>query len=161
GDPHIEPHPEHVAKLRSLVLDRLGPPRAAGRWRSRLLVGSGLAAAACVAVALVATLGRPTVAWAQVAQALRGRPWIHGKILGPDGKQLVEQWLSSDRESGAERAGPEILFHDYKRKILTKYVPVERTLYRLPEPPAGTAGDDGFLRPLFDRLLDPAGPPQF
>jgi hypothetical protein len=165
GDPHVEPRPEHVARLRSLVLERLGPPgpHPARRWRARLLVGSGLAllgSAAAVVLVLV-TLSRPAIAWAQVAQALQGQPWVHGKVVGPDGKELFEQWLSSDRARGGERAGPRIAFHDYKRKTLTKYVPAEGVVYRLPEPPEGAPGDTNFLRQLFDQLLDPAGPPKF
>lgn len=167
GDPHVEPRPEHVARLRSLLLERLGPPRphAARRRKARLLVGTGLALvgsglSAAVVLVLV-TLSRPAIAWAQVAQALQRRPWVHGKVVGPDGKELVEQWVSSDRELGGERAGPQIAFHDYKRKILTKYVPAEGAVYRLPEPPEGAPGEANFLRQLLDQLLDPAGPPKF
>jgi hypothetical protein len=49
GDPQVEPRPEHVAGLRALILDRLGPPRAARPWRTRLWAGSGLAAACLLA----------------------------------------------------------------------------------------------------------------
>jgi hypothetical protein len=46
GDPRVEPRPEHVAALRTRLLDRLGPPRAVRPWTTRwLVVGSGLAAA--------------------------------------------------------------------------------------------------------------------
>ena len=51
GDPVVEPRPEHVAALRALLLDRLGPPRAARPRRTRWLAGSGLAAA-CLLAAL-------------------------------------------------------------------------------------------------------------
>jgi hypothetical protein len=167
GDSHVEPRPEHVARLRSLLLERLGPPRPhpARRWKSRLLVGSGLAllgsGLAATVVLVLVTLSRPAIAWAQVARALQGRPWVHGEVVGPDGKKLFEQWLSSDRALGGERAGPQIAFHDYRRKILTKYVPAEGVVYRLPEPPEGAPGDTNFLRQLLDQLLDPAGPPKF
>ena len=50
GDPTVEPRPEHVADLRALILDRLGPPRAHRRSTTRWLVVSGLAAACLVAV---------------------------------------------------------------------------------------------------------------
>ena len=159
GDPHVAARPEHVAGLRALLLERLGPPQRPRRWRAPLLAGSGLAAAAVV-LALLA-LGRPGIAWAQVAQALRGRPWVHGTVAGPDGKVLFEQWLSSDRQRAGERAGPAILFHDYERKVLTKYVPAEGTIARLPEPPQGMPDANDFLRPVLDQLLDPAGPSRF
>ena len=50
GDPKVEPRPEHVADLRALILDRLGPPRADRPSRTRWLVVSGLAAACLLAV---------------------------------------------------------------------------------------------------------------
>jgi hypothetical protein len=50
GDPTVEPRPEHVADLRALILDRLGPPRTDRLSRARWLVVSGLAAACLVAV---------------------------------------------------------------------------------------------------------------
>ena len=50
GDPKVVPRPEHVAGLRMLLLDRLGPPRAARPWKTRLLIGSGLAAACLLGV---------------------------------------------------------------------------------------------------------------
>lgn len=159
GDPHVEPRPEHVAQLRSLLLDRLAPPRPARRWKARLLVGSGLAAMTIVLTMLA--MSRPAIAWAQVAEALRQRPWVHGRIVGPDGKELVESWLSSDRERAGERAGPAISYHDIKARIVTKYVPAERVVYRLPEPAEGTPRESDFLRQLLDLLLDPNGPPQF
>ena len=89
------------------------------------------------------------------------RPWVHGKMVGPDGKVLFEQWLSSNRELAGVRAGPAISFHDHKRKVFTKYVPAENVVYRLPEPPEGTPSDVNFLTQLLDLLLDPAGPSKF
>jgi hypothetical protein len=50
GDPEVEPRPEHVADLRALILDRLGPPRTERPSRTPWLVASGLAAACLVAV---------------------------------------------------------------------------------------------------------------
>jgi hypothetical protein len=50
GDPTVEPRPEHVADLRALILDRLGPPRLYRPSRTGWLVVSGAAAACLVAV---------------------------------------------------------------------------------------------------------------
>ena len=50
GDPKVEPRPEHVADLRALILDRLGPPRSDRLMKPRWLVISGLAAACLLAV---------------------------------------------------------------------------------------------------------------
>jgi hypothetical protein len=52
GDPTVEPRPGHVADLRALILDRLGPPRADRPSTAPWLVVSGLAAA-CLLAALV------------------------------------------------------------------------------------------------------------
>jgi hypothetical protein len=158
GDPHVEPRPHHVARLRSLLLERLGSPpaRPTRPWKARLLLGSGLVAAAVVLALL--TFSRPVIAWAQLAQALQGRPWVHGKVSGPDGKLLFEQWLSSNRELSGTRAGPQVTFYNSRQKVLTKYVPAEGVIYRLPEP---AAGEPNFLRQILDQLLDPAGPPRF
>jgi hypothetical protein len=50
GDPQVEPRPEHVADLRALILDRLGPLRTDRPSRTRWLAVAGLAAACLVAV---------------------------------------------------------------------------------------------------------------
>jgi hypothetical protein len=50
GDPTVEPRPEHVADLRALIHDRLGPPRANRPLRARWLIVAGLAAACCLAL---------------------------------------------------------------------------------------------------------------
>jgi hypothetical protein len=50
GDPTVEPRPEHVADVRVLLLDRLGPPRVDRPSRTRWLVISGAVAACLVAV---------------------------------------------------------------------------------------------------------------
>jgi hypothetical protein len=50
GDPAVEPRPEHVAALRAMLLDRLGPPPTATPWPMRRIVGSGIAAACLLAV---------------------------------------------------------------------------------------------------------------
>jgi hypothetical protein len=159
GDPYVEPRPEHVAHVRSLLLERLVSPQPARRWKRGLLVGSGLAAMT-IALAMLA-LSRPAIAWAQVAEALHRRPWVHGKMVGPDGNELFEHWLSSNRDLAGVRGGPAILFHDFKRKVFTKYILAENVVYRLPEPPKGKVIDFDFLTHLLDLLLDPAGPSKF
>ena len=50
GDPNVDPRPEHVADLRAMILDCLGPPRTDRPSKTRWLVVSGLAAACLVAV---------------------------------------------------------------------------------------------------------------
>ncbi len=50
GDPRVEARPEHVADLRALILERLGPPPVDRRSRTRWLMVAGLAAACLLAV---------------------------------------------------------------------------------------------------------------
>lgn len=59
GDPALEPRAEHVEGVRSLLLDRLDPPGPACRRTRPLVVGSGLAALAVVAVSLAIAFLRP------------------------------------------------------------------------------------------------------
>lgn len=158
GDPSVAPPPEHVAKVRSLLLERLDPPRPVWRRKGRLLVGSGVVAVSVLFALLM--LDRPVIAWDELAKALQGRAWVHGTVVGSDGNQLFEEWLSSNRELSAVRAKPEIVFHDSKQKTFTKYVPEESTLYRLPPPPADILDRSSFLRQLLN-LFDPKGPGKF
>jgi hypothetical protein len=154
GDPAVVPRAEYVSGLRRLILDRLGPPRRAAHWRARLLVGSGLAAAALAAVTLALALFRPASAWAQVAQALQGRPWVHTRTLGPDGKPYGEAWFSPKTGVTAVRHGPHVEYHDRALRTFTKFVPDEGVVYRLPENSELRSQDTEF----YEQLLDPKGP---
>jgi hypothetical protein len=154
GDPAVAPRDEYVSGLRSLVLDRLGPPRRTARWRTRLLVGSGMAAAVLVAVVLALVLSRPANAWAQVARALQGRPWVHTRTLGPDGKPYGEAWFSPQSGISAVRHGPHVEYHDRALRTFIKYVPDEGVIYRLPENTEPRSQEVDF----YQQLLDPKGP---
>jgi hypothetical protein len=154
GDPAVAPRDEYVSGLRSLVLDRLWPPRRDARWRARLLLGSGLAATALAALMLALVLLRPANAWAQVARALQGRPWVHTRTLGPDGKPYGEAWFSPKNGMSAVRHGPHVEYHDPALRTFIKYVPDEGVIYRLPENPERRSADLEFYR----QLLDPKGP---
>ena len=54
----------------------------------------------------------------------------------------------------AVRHGSEVEYHDCALRTFTKYVPAERTVYRLPEDTERMSQDLGFYR----QLLDPQGP---
>jgi hypothetical protein len=72
GDPEVELRPEHVADLRALILDRLGPPLTGRPSRTRWLVVSGLAAAC-----LVAVLARPRGNGKHTVPGFSGQPSSH------------------------------------------------------------------------------------
>ena len=154
GDPYVAPRPEFVSTLRSMLLDALGPPRRASQWRPRLVVGSAVAALAVAAAALAVMFLRPTNAWAQVAQALQGKPWVHTKSVGPDGKVYVETWSSVQNGVSAFRHGTDVEYHDTALRTFTKYVATENVIYRLPENPGQEAQDPNFFR----QLLESKGP---
>jgi hypothetical protein len=73
GDPTVEPRPGHVADLRALIHDRLGPPRANRSSRALWLVVAGLAAACWLAV----------LVWP------RGDG--KGPVVGPPGRQSSDE----------------------------------------------------------------------
>ena len=80
GDPTVEPRPEHVADLRALIHDRLGPPQAGRLLRARWLVVAGLAAACWLAV----------LVWP------RGDG--KGPVVGPPGRQASDQIATRSRQ---------------------------------------------------------------
>src|SRR5262245_11466625 len=75
------------------------------RRHVRKLVGAGLAATLLLA-ALISCLGSRN-AWAQVASAVRAKPWIRGTARGPDGAlqgpdgEKAELWLSPGKKVAA------------------------------------------------------------
>jgi hypothetical protein len=154
GDPAVVPRPEFVSGLRSLVLDRLGPPRRVPGWRPRLVAGSAVAALAVAVAALVVMVLRPANAWAEVAQAVQGKPWVHTKSVGPDGTVYVETWSSAKNGVSAFRHGTDVEYHDTTIRMFTKYVPADGIIYRLPENPDNPSRESDF----FDHLLDAKGP---
>ncbi len=90
GDPHVERSVRQIASVELAILARLQPPRLSERkhsssiWTSRTKQMLALAAV----VVLVIWLGRIWAdfgvrqAWAQVAETMRGQPWIHGVCQG-------------------------------------------------------------------------------
>jgi hypothetical protein len=154
GDPAVAPRTEYVAGLRLLISERLGAPRRWGRWRAKVLVGSGMAAAALAAIAVGFALSRPANAWAQVAQALQGQTWVHTRTLGPDGKPRSESWFSPKGHVSANRLGPDLEYHDHALRTFNKFVAAEGVVYRLPENPELTSSHD---LDFYGQLLDPKG----
>jgi hypothetical protein len=155
GDPHVEPRTEHAAQLRSLLLERLGPTRFGSRWKTRLLVGSGLAAAA-IALSMH-SLGRSAIAWAQVAEALQKRPWLHSTILGPDGKTMSEGWFRTNEDVIVYKTSAGVDFHDEKNKVYLRFVPSDGVIYRVPRPVEPITSELN----LYRQLLNPNGPSKF
>ncbi len=153
GNPAVAPRPEFVAGLRETIFNRLEPERRARR-RVRLLIGSVFAAAAVVAAVLTVSIFWPANAWAQVAKVLQAQAWVHSRTFGPDGKEVGEGWFSPKNRVIASRHGAEVEYHDAALRTLTKYVPTEETVYRLPEQKDRLSMGMDF----YQALLDPKGP---
>lgn len=90
--------------------------------------------AATIAAAVVAALllwpGQSTVAWAQVAEALGAKPWIHGITTGADGKLRSEFWYSFSAGIAAFRDTAHIEYHDHRQRRYDSYEFDEKVLYR-------------------------------
>ena len=153
GNPAVEPRAEHVADLRSLILSRIPPARRTVLWKRPMVLGSGIAAA-FVAAAVLLMISRPANAWPEVAQALQGRPWVHTRTVGPDGKEASEVWFCPKLGVTAGRHGTEIEYHDRGLRIVMKYLRDEGVIYRLPESPDHTVQ----MLDFFSQLLDSKAP---
>jgi hypothetical protein len=99
-------------------------------------------------------LFRPPNAWAQVDLALQGMPWVHSKTVGPDGKVYLETWFSMKNGVSAYRRGADAEYDDITLKTVTKYVPDDGIIYRLPENPDNPSREPDFP----GHLLDAKGP---
>jgi hypothetical protein len=149
-----------AASLRSrLQVARAGlEPSASGRLTAapvrtrRRIRRSGMLA---IVVAILAALGvlpwlvRPSDTWAQVAEAVRARPWIRLTGRTPDGVKM-EAWLSLSRKLIAQRHGKNASFEDHRRGLTYRYDASEKTLYRIPE--GSDSSRQGFL--AMGRLLN-------
>jgi hypothetical protein len=109
------------------------------------LVGAGLAATLLVGM-LISSLGSRD-AWAQVASAVREKPWIRGTARGPDGAlqgpdgEKAELWLSPARKVAGfvvSKAGEPIVARhaDLNLQEGYSYDAKDRTVFRI------TLGDD-------------------
>jgi hypothetical protein len=141
GDPRVYSRPEHIERVRDLILQRVAsspPARPGRRWvvLARLAVA---AAGVLVVGAIVAILplARPGNAWAQVARAVQEKPWIHIVGKGP-GDIGSESWLSPrfaivahKYDRGPDYRGAE--YFDLKTGIKTQYVAAENTIHRVRE----------------------------
>jgi hypothetical protein len=67
-------------------------------------------------------------AWAQVAETMRGKPWVHGLLKGPDNTS-VEIWLSPAQMTASTRIpGTVVSFGDYRAGVLREYNPSENVI---------------------------------
>ena len=101
GDPAVAPRPEFVAELRSLLLDRLGPPRRARSWRPKYMIGSAVAAGFTVAAVVVVTCSYdPQTPGPRSLRPLSVSPWFTPELWAP------MAWSTSRRGQRRKTACP-------------------------------------------------------
>ncbi len=97
------------------------------------------------------------IAWAEMVQAVREMPWIHGTTTYTDGQQTKtsEFWVSAEQRSAALKFGEMIQFDDCAKEVMLKYDAKENAIYRLPlEATFGNAPTPAFLERLVDEKSD-------
>ncbi|MCX7424756.1 MAG: hypothetical protein NTW96_03885 [Planctomycetia bacterium] len=148
GDPKVEPDAGHVERVRRLLLDQTETSRRPARWLRRVALLAGVGIAAAVLVALFPWPGGQSVGWAQVVEAVRARPWIHGVITAADGEKgksdkedgkddegkRGEMWYSPTMAVAASRYGKTVTFDNLRSKTRETYDPARGSIVRTPLP---------------------------
>jgi hypothetical protein len=104
---------------------------------TRRLKRTAIAAAAVVVVFLVGVwlwIGKESRAWAQVVDAVRAKPWVHGVSQPAEGTEKLEMWFSMRNPVQAVRYGNWAVYDDGRSGIRQEYDPREKELYRLTAP---------------------------
>lgn len=122
-----------------------------GRFRNGVAVGA--AVAVIIGVFLVWAFD-PNDSWAQVASAVKLRPWI--QITGePEVGQIVEQWFSIDKMVMATRSKPAgyAELHDLRNHSHAWYEPGEKILYVRTDDPGSVGQEFDFMKALLESLF--------
>ncbi len=106
------------------------PARTTASWTKRVWF-AGAGAAAVVLITLLFSRQPSTIAWSQVAEAVRAVPWIHLKFRDDEG-QSGEEWLSFSQNIVAIRCGHMVKFWGTQSGVLYEYDSRKKKLYRLP-----------------------------
>ncbi len=147
---HLKGRPVPKAAMQRAInrAERCGSPR---RWtdqRSTIQAAWGIVAAAVVCVAFSLWLARPSDLWAQVVDAVQAKPWVHGTVRGAQPGQSREFWISTSRATGGSKSAEQITFFDERLRIIYRYEPQKKILYRLPASTADLAQSQQFLETL-------------
>jgi hypothetical protein len=105
------------------------PVRATAPWSKRVWFAAA-GTAAVVLIALFFSLQSSSVAWSQVAEAVRALPWIHMKAVSGQDKSR-EMWISVSRNVIAARDSKTIRYDDLGSRIVYAYDLHEKKLFRL------------------------------
>ncbi len=136
GDPRVQPDAGHVERVRRLLLARTEVSRRRARWLRRMSLLAGVGIAAVLLIAVFPWRGGSSAAWAQVIEAVRARPWIHGIVEVSNGadSERGEVWYSPTMGIAASHHGEVITFDDLRLKIRQTYDPARVCVVRVPTP---------------------------
>jgi hypothetical protein len=101
----------------------------ARRLRRAVLAAAAVAAAIFAAVWLWP--GDAAQAWAQVVEAVRTKPWVHGVVTTSDGKHVGEIWFSLRSAVAANRDSSRVVYEDSNSGVRQEYDPKQNEIYRL------------------------------
>jgi hypothetical protein len=136
GNPKVDRSPAQVASVERAILAKLQPQHLSAKKYSSLSWSTPakllLALAAGVVLAVWVGQGGTDIgvrrAWAQVAEKMRGKPWVHGVLRGQDDKS-VEIWMSPTQKTAAMRIrGTVVSFSDFREGVLREYNPDENVI---------------------------------
>ncbi len=116
-------------------------------------IGRVLAVAAAAAVLLGVALtwwDVPPVAWAEVAQAMKNKTWLHAVSKLPDGTKY-ELWFSTSRGVLAGRVGESLIWADYRQRTREEYDPENNWINRFPDTQSQAA--DEFFEAIYGAFL--------
>lgn len=109
-------------------------PAAARRWTKVALASAGF-----LAMTLVTAWfwnARESRAWAQVVDAVRARPWLHGLAKNvPDAQGHAgnfEVWVSMKSPIAATRYGSQAIYDDGPAGVRAEYDPLKQEIYHVP-----------------------------
>jgi hypothetical protein len=88
-------------------------------------------AAAVLLVAIAGMLLRPRTSFAEVAQALLDRPWVHMRTTGVDQGEM-ETWFSPAKNVIAMKRSDAIVYEDYRLRISETYDTKDGVITRVP-----------------------------
>src|SRR5262245_49249557 len=95
-------------------------------------MASACAVAASIVIAVAFWLAWPGPAWAQIAQAVREKAWIH--VIDKDAQdRSMEGWLCPTQGISAWRIDGRVELLDARLRLYSSYDPQTKVLVRLPE----------------------------
>ncbi len=109
-------------------------PRAQrGSATARRLKTIAIAVAAVAAVFLIGVwlwIGAESRAWAQVVNAVRAKPWVHGVSQATEGTDRSEMWFSMRNTVAAARYGKWAVYDDGRSGIRQEYDPKQNEVFQ-------------------------------